>query len=382
MPEKNGNMRLLIVDDMTNMRRTIKNMLKYTGYEYIMEAENGDTALKKMKSESIDFVICDWNMPVVSGIEFLRKVRDDERLKNIPFLMVTAEVDAYQIVQAAETEVDGYIIKPFVAKTLEEKINQIMEKKTNPSTMDSLMIKADKCAKNGKYDDAIFLYDEALRLSLKSVRIRHAIGQIYEKMGRDEEALVCYEEAAKNNPQFIHVHQSIGDFHIKKGNVDKAMQAIENAAKISPNNPERQTQLGKIYLQRGDMEKADRAFKTAVAVDPKNANIRTEIGEAYLKSGYDEKAAEAFKGSLNVVESVHVYNRLGIALRRKGKYLEAIDEYKKALKVDSNDEALYYNIGRAYLEANKRKEAISAFRKALEIDPNFEECRKIMEGLN
>ncbi len=381
MAEKNGNMRLLIVDDMTNMRRTIKNMLKHIGYEYLIEAENGDAALKKMKSENINFVICDWNMPVVSGIEFLRKVRDDEKLKNIPFLMVTAEVEASQMVQAAETEVDGYIIKPFVAKTLEEKIDQIMEKRTNPTTMDRLIIKADKCAESGKYNDAIFLYEEALKLNPKSARIRHAIGQIYEKIGMDEKAFIYYEEAVKNNPRFIHAHQSMGDLHIKKGNTDKAMQVLENAAKISPNNSERQTQLGKIYLQKGDVEKADRAFKTAVTIDPKNADIRTEIGEAYLKSGQDEKAAEAFKGSLGVVEDVHVYNRLGIALRRKGKYLDAIDEYKKALRVNSNDEALYYNIGRAYLEANKKKEAISAFRKALEIDPNFEECRKMVDGL-
>lgn len=382
MPATDNKMKLLIVDDMTNMRRTIKNMLKYIGYEYIMEAENGNTALKKMKSESIDFVICDWNMPVVSGIEFLRKVRDDERLKTIPFLMVTAEVEAPQIVQAAETEVDGYIIKPFVAKTLEEKINSILEKRTNPGETERLLMKAGEYTDGRMYKEALSLYEHALKLNTKSAKIRHAIGQVYEKMGMDDKAVTYYEDAYKNNPQYIKVHQSMGDLYLKKGDTDKAAEAIERAARISPNNPQRQAQLGKIYLQKGDMEKADRAFKTAVKVDPKNAELQTEIGEAYLKTGHDEKAAEAFKGSLNVVESVYVYNRLGIALRRKGKCLEAIDEYKKALKVDPNDEALYYNIGKAYLETNKKKEAISAFRKALEIDPNFKECRDMMEGLN
>jgi tetratricopeptide (TPR) repeat protein len=378
----NKKMKLLIVDDMTNMRRTIRNMLRYIGYELVAEADNGESAFEKIKAEKFDFVICDWNMPVMSGLELLHNVRENEKLKDISFLMVTAEVDAAQIVQAAETDVDGYIIKPFIAKTLEEKMNQILEKKTNPSTMDRLIIKAEKCAEDGKYKDAIFLYEEALKVNPKSSRIRHAIGQIYEKLGQDDKAIAYYEEAYKTNPQYIKVSQSMGDLYAKKGDADKAAEAIERAVKISPHNTQRQAQLGKIYLSAGNVEKADAVFKEAIKVAPKNADLQTEIGEAYLKAGHDDKAAEAFKGSLNVVESVHVYNRLGIALRRKGKYLEAIEEYKKALRVDPNDEAIYYNMGRAYLEADKKKDAISAFKNALVIDPDFKECKEILESVN
>ena len=82
---------------------------------------------------------------------------------------------------------------------------------------------------------------------------------------------------------------------------------------------------------------------------------------------------------MHVVESVHVYNRLGIALRRKGRYLEAIEEYKRAVKLDPEDEAIYYNMGRAYLEADRKRDAISSFKKALEIDPNFKECKEMLE---
>lgn len=374
----NKMMRLLIVDDMSNMRRTIKNMLRHIGYEFISEAENGDKALNKIKNEAIDFVVCDWNMPVVSGIEFLRTIREDEKFKTIPFLMVTAEVDAPQIVQAAETDVDGYIIKPFVAKTLEEKINSILEKRANPNEIDRFINRAIEYTNNKMFKEAISLYEHALSLNPKSARIKHAIGQIYEKMGMDDKALQHYEDAYNNNPQYIKVHQNMGELYLKKGDMDKAMDVIERAIKISPHNSQRQAQLGKIYLSKGNIEKADKVFKAAIQLDPKNAGLHTEIGEAYLKAGQDDKAADAFKGSLNVVESVHVYNRLGIVLRRKGKYLEAIDEYKKAIRLDYTDEVIHYNMGRAYLEANMKKEAISSFKKALEIDPNFKECRETL----
>ncbi|MBI4379081.1 MAG: tetratricopeptide repeat protein [Nitrospinae bacterium] len=381
MPAINKKMKFLIVDDMSNMRRTIRNMLRYLGYEYISEAEDGNTALNKLKSEKADFIIADWNMPRMSGIELLRMLRDNENLKDIPFLMITAEVEASQILQAAETEVDGYIIKPFIAKTLEEKITNILEKRLNPAEVDKLMNNAMKYSENREYQKAIFIYEEALKLNPKSARIRHAIGQMYEKMGMDEKALNYYEDAFKNNPQYIKVHQSMGDLYLKKGDTGKAIEAIEKAVHISPNNPHRQAQLGKIYLSKGDIEKAGKAFKTAIKVDPKNAELQTDIGEAYLQSGLDEMAAEAFKGSLTVTESVHVYNRLGIALRRKGKYLEAIEEYKKALRLDPDDEAVHYNMGRAYIEADMKSEAISSFKKALQIDPYFKECKEMLEGL-
>jgi len=381
MPTINKRMRILIVDDMANMRRTIRNMLRYVGYEFISEAENGEMAISKMKTERVDFIICDWNMPVMSGIEFLQKVKENEKYKDIPFLMVTAEVDATYIVQAAETDVDGYIIKPFVAKTLQEKINAMLERRANPSEIDNLINRAIEYTNNGMFKEAISLYEHALSLNPKSARIRYSIGQIYEKMGMDDKALHYYEDAYKNNPQYIKVHQNIGDLYMKKGETDKAAEVLENAVKISPNNPHRQAQLGKIYLSKGDIEKADNLFMTAIKIDPKNAGLRTEIGEAYLNSGQDDKAADAFKGSLNVVESVHVYNRLGIALRRKGRYLEAIDEYKKAIRLDPMNEVIYYNIGRAYLETDMKKDAISSFKKALEIEPNFKECKEMLEGL-
>src|SRR3989338_1921211 len=302
MQPANKRMRILIVDDMANMRRTIRNMLRYVGYEFISEAENGEMAISKMKTERVDFIICDWNMPVMSGIEFLQKVKENEKYKDIPFLMVTAEVDATYIVQAAETDVDGYIIKPFVAKTLQEKINAMLERRANPSEIDNLINRAIEYTNNGMFKEAISLYEHALSLNPKSARIRYSIGQIYEKMGMDDKALHYYEDAYKNNPQYIKVHQNIGDLYMKKGETDKAAEVLENAVKISPNNPHRQAQLGKIYLSKGDIEKADNLFMTAIKIDPKNAGLRTEIGEAYLNNGQDDKAADAFKGTLDVVE--------------------------------------------------------------------------------
>jgi len=126
MPDKN--MRILSVDDFSTMRRIVKNILKQLGYTNVDEAENGAAAIDAMREKKYDLVISDWNMPVKSGIELLREVREDPELKETPFLMVTAEAEKDNVVQAMQAGVSNYILKPFTAKILEEKLAGIFSK--------------------------------------------------------------------------------------------------------------------------------------------------------------------------------------------------------------------------------------------------------------
>ncbi|HEV7269856.1 chemotaxis response regulator CheY [Pseudoxanthomonas sp.] len=121
-------MRILIVDDFSTMRRIIKNLLNDLGYTNTAEADDGNTALVALAQGSFDFVVTDWNMPGMTGIELLKAIRADDRFKTLPVLMVTAEAKREQIIEAAQNGVNGYIIKPFTAQTLEEKLGKIFER--------------------------------------------------------------------------------------------------------------------------------------------------------------------------------------------------------------------------------------------------------------
>lgn len=120
--------KVLVVDDFATMRKVIRNLLKQIGYENIVEAEDGVVALKVVKSQKVDLVISDWNMPNMTGLELLKAVRADEEVKQTPFLMVTAEALQDNVVAAVKAGVSNYIVKPFTAETLNEKISKIMEK--------------------------------------------------------------------------------------------------------------------------------------------------------------------------------------------------------------------------------------------------------------
>jgi two-component system chemotaxis response regulator CheY len=121
------NMKIMVVDDMSTMRRIVKNILKQLGFGNVEEAENGQEALAKMRADRFGFVVSDWNMPVMSGIELLRAIRADGALKDIPVLMVTAEAQKENIIEAVQAGVSNYIVKPFTAETLQEKMNKIFK---------------------------------------------------------------------------------------------------------------------------------------------------------------------------------------------------------------------------------------------------------------
>jgi two-component system chemotaxis response regulator CheY len=121
-------MKILVVDDFSTMRRIIKNLLRDLGFTNTVEADDGLTALPILKAGGIDFLVTDWNMPGMQGIDLLKAVRADEKLASLPVLMVTAETKREQIIEAAQAGVSGYVVKPFTAITLKEKIDKIFER--------------------------------------------------------------------------------------------------------------------------------------------------------------------------------------------------------------------------------------------------------------
>ena len=121
-------LKFLVVDDFATMRRIVRNLLKELGFNKVEEAEDGAIALSKLKASDFDFVVSDWNMPNMDGLQLLQAVRADPALKHLPVLMITAEAKKENIIAAAQAGAHGYIVKPFTAATLNEKLAKIFEK--------------------------------------------------------------------------------------------------------------------------------------------------------------------------------------------------------------------------------------------------------------
>jgi tetratricopeptide (TPR) repeat protein len=377
-----GELKFLVADDMIGMRRTIRNMLRQLGYVRIIESGDGVSAWSKLAIDRVDVAIVDWNMPNMNGITLLRKTRQDDRLCDIPFIMVTAEVAEETIAEAAETEVDAYIIKPFVAKTLGEKIEQVLERKTNPSPLDTHLRMASVFAQAGQYNRATSELKTAMVVQPGSPRVYTAFGDLYRQRGMLDDAEKAYRKALLIEPKFMKAHDSLAAVLLRKGDGRRIIVALKEAVAVSPKSAARQVMLGKALLESGMTEEARKAFKHAVSVEPENTATRMEIGESLLEKNMDQEAAALFVAvSQTSPEDAHVYNRLGIAYRKQGKFQEAIAAYSRALEVDPQDEHIYYNLGRLYLEADMIADAEAQFRKALELNPDFPEVLEILREI-
>ncbi|MBI4688373.1 MAG: chemotaxis response regulator CheY [Nitrospirae bacterium] len=121
-------MKILVVDDFSTMRRIVKNVLKQLGFENVEEAEDGEQAYSKLQNGSFEFVVSDWNMPNTDGLEMLKKIRADAQLKEMPVLMVTAEAEKEKVIEAIKAGVNNYVVKPFTAEVLKEKMDKIFDK--------------------------------------------------------------------------------------------------------------------------------------------------------------------------------------------------------------------------------------------------------------
>lgn len=121
------NMKVLIVDDFATMRRILKNILKQIGFTNISESDNGKSALMELKKKKYNLILCDWNMPEMSGLELLKKMKSDDGLKDTPFIMVTAEAQKDSIIEAVKSGVSSYIVKPFTAETIGEKLKKVFD---------------------------------------------------------------------------------------------------------------------------------------------------------------------------------------------------------------------------------------------------------------
>lgn len=205
----NYNKRILVAEPSQVMRRTIRNMLKQSGYVNIYLVETGRGAWEVLKKEKIGLVIADWNLSFLSGLELLERIREDKELTDVSFLLVTTNSKIDLIAEAAERGVDECIVKPFKIDTFKRKIESIFNGKEDPSAVEYHIYKGRKYKIEGKYDEAIKEFEKALKIDPSRAKTYQAIGEVCETQGKEGEAEEKFLNAMILNPKFISAYNSL-----------------------------------------------------------------------------------------------------------------------------------------------------------------------------
>jgi len=376
-------MSFLIIDDMDNMRRSIRAMLKLIqfGKEHY-EAANGADAWKILNNKeiSIDFIISDWKMPKMNGIELLSKVRASKKLRDTPFLIITAETNQTVIAEAAENDVDAYLTKPFVTATLEQKILGLLQSIAKPSPLATLLKKARLLREKGDINGAIACAQKAAEINNRSSRPLRELGRLFLLKKDMKSALLFFNKAIELNRVDVTSYHYLGQIYFAIGDIDKAISNYAMAVELSPRNSERAFKFAALLMEKKRLADAEKIFKIVIKNNKNDLDLLESVADACLEQQACGLAARTYQNVLREdPERWYLNKKLGTALQKNGKLHDAIEVFEKAIERSPSDIELLLSLAQSYLDIKMPIRADKWATKVIRMDPKNTSARTILD---
>lgn len=375
-------MNFLIIDDMDNMRRSVRAMLKLIKYgKNLYEAPHGKEAWKMLskKEHTIDFIICDYNMPYMSGTELLHLIRADKQLRDIPFLMITADANKEVVAEAAEHDVDAYLTKPFVTASLETKINELLARAENPDLPTRFLKESRLAEEKGDIKEALRLALEASKANRNLSRPYRELGRLFIKLKNIKQAIAQFSKAIDLNRLDVTSYHYLGQLHLHQGQLDKAIDFYSRAMEISPRHSDRAFKFADLLIQKKLPDKAEKVLRLLLKNEPANMAHIEKIALIADSNGLAELAIKCYKDMIKQApERISIHKRLGIVLQQQGQHTQACAYLEKAVQKFSEDVELLLALATSYLAMGMMIRADRCASKANLLDPGNKEAKNIL----
>jgi two-component system chemotaxis response regulator CheY len=361
---------LLVVDDFPEMREIIRVMLRNNGYSNVLVADSGNRALRVIETQPISIVITDWTMPNMTGIELLCHLKSDPKYFSIPVMMISDVRDSDKVLYAAEEGVDGFLVKPFSEQDL---INTIRTALVKASVRDEFEQKVFdmrrlKLSKN---------YQEALELGFEILKIRNhprvllMTCECLFQLKQFEKAAAIMADVDEEHRSSQH-ENLLGKIYMNMGQFAAGILALEKAVKMNTLNNDLKIDLAVSCFENGKVEEAEKIIDSVMNNNPTDLNM-VNIAAIYLERDDLEKAGHYLKRTVDPIkDTVHVFNKYAVALRRANRFEDATDIYLKCLRIEPDSDILHYNLAVLYAKTDKPEEAKKVLIEALKINPDNE----------
>ena len=366
----------LIIDDQKLIRDLVSRMLLYNGLKHFEVARNGREAYSKIKSGKYNFIITDWGMPGINGIELVRLMRGDADLLGVPVIMLAEEVTKDKIVYAVEEGVNSYLKKPFSEKDLLSHIRKVACSRQNPDPLQRRYQKFLTLKAKQQFSGAIALASQILgKKSIPEVML--GLGECYlsTKAYAKAKAILKKLNTLKTSSRALHL---LAKIHMAEQQYVRALDYLGQALDINSLDAGIPIDMGGCYLQMGQTAEAAGIFADIEESDLSDIHV-VNIGAAYLDVGDVVKAGEYLHGiNSPIPEMVATFNKYAILLRRNGEFKKAIRQYDKCLEIDPGNFALLYNAAVASLENKNPKRALELLNQCLKINPDLPQARALL----
>jgi CheY-like chemotaxis protein len=374
-------MTVLIADDSPNMCQSISGMMKVLEFgKRLISVNNGKEAWDILREQSVDLLLLDYNMPIMTGSEVLSQIRMDRDLRDLPVIMITAEAYQDYVAEIGESEIDAYILKPLTIKVLEEKVNLVINKANNPPPMIKCLKMARKCEESGDYETAITLAQKAIKENPKSTRPVRELGYYYLKNGDLDSAEKYLKVAAKKNYLDVFAFDKLGELYLKRNDTDSATKYFFKAMAVSPRQIGRGVRLGKLLIKKNNFDKAQEVFKKVFSLPSSTPELQEEVADFCIDKGCNDYAKKLLEDLADdFPERGDLLFKLGKFLLGEGEKIRAITFLAKAASIDKLNIEIRLELGRLYLEMNKPLLAEKPLLQILHINKNHKEAQALLK---
>ncbi|RJX32756.1 MAG: response regulator [Desulfurivibrio sp.] len=377
-------MNFLVVDDQDNMRRSVRAMLKLINYgKEIFEAPNGREAWKFLTGKEavkIGFIIADYAMPYMKGTELLSRIRSHNKLRDIPFLMITAEANKEVVAEAAEHDVDAYLTKPFVTASLEHKIDELLARAQNPDPLTLYLRQARDLEEQGDIPGAIEEVKKASAANPRSSRPFRELGRLMLKTNDMAKALKCFQKAIEINRLDVTSYHYLGQIFYRQGEIDKAIGHFAQAMEISPRHADRALKFARLLAKKGNSMEVEKVLRLIVKNNEGDADIQEEIAELAMEQGLYVLAIKCYRFLLkDQPDNLLINKKLGIALQKNETNSEAVVHLEKAASKYGEDLDLLLSLAQAFLAMNMLIRADKWASIARRLYPDNREAKLILD---
>jgi CheY-like chemotaxis protein len=368
------NMTILVVDDMKSMRLTIRKMLQNLKIGSTLKfAENGKEAFDILKETKIDLAILDWNMPVMNGFEVLEKIRSDKILRDLPVIMVTAEAERDIVSEAAETEIDGYLLKPLTLAALDQKINSVVARANEPDDVTLHRLKARELEEQGDIEGAIEQIRLALRHKPNASRLIRIMGLLHFKINKEKIGEKCLLKAASVNRQDTITRKLLADYYLKKNKLEIVGRYYLEILSLSVRYHEEAIQLAERLLVERSRELAIELFTKIIVRSKKQNAARERVIDLCLENAEYEYPQRLLEESINENPSNYdMIYKAGLVALESGDEEKAL---KNFIQVDSHVHShvdAKFNIAKLYYYMGKVIQADEYINQILRVNPKHE----------
>ena len=374
----NSKDQIMVVEDQTDLRLIVTHQLKKLNFSTVRQCANGYEAVEVAGAEenTISAYICDIDMPIMNGIDFLQELRENPNLDRGPFCLTMDNVDKEKIMLAVENGVDEILVKPFTLGDIGPKLRNAFKKFHNPNNPEKVYELAKISMREGKFDLATSIYKDLATAAPKAARPLVGLARVAVRQGDFEGALNWLAKAEKTNKNFVHLYTERGEILAKQGKLDEAIASFRIAIKLSPLNALRYKAASDILYKNKRYEDAAAILEEAVARKLNFPDLYHHLSQAKFALKDYKMAAKYIRGALSSdAENVTYLNQLGICQKEMDLVDDATKTYNLIIRIDSSNKAALYNKAILLQHKGDTAEAVKILGRLLRKHPDFEAAK-------